>query len=197
MIVTVTAILAGRDTNAPFMDPWPMVVDTPESIRIRVGHMSRKHGISSNIMSAIYHVESETSHHYKRGRRKGQIQVSTMGARGVGQVMPYHGKSMGLDLNKLDENIQASYRVFQSSLGIYIRKYPDNRRTALLYAIQAYYGGPGNASKRYRGWELSPKKHDTRVYMWRILHAAEGRKVPWKYRFYVFQIKERLKKGLK
>ncbi len=200
MIVTVAAILAGGDTSAPFMLPWPEVVDTRESIRIRVGHMSRAFSTQSapsNIMAGMYEVESETSHTFTRGKRKGQIQVSSQGARGVGQIMEYHGKSMRLDLNDLEENIEASYRVFKMFMAPYLRKYGKDRRTALLYAIQAYYGGPGNANKRYRSWSKTPLKHDCRVYMWRILRAAEGRKVPWKYRFYVFQIKDRLRKGLK
>lgn len=162
--------------------------------------MSRSYGMQSapsNIMAGMYQLESETSHTFTWGRRKGQIQVSSQGARGVAQVMEYHGRNMGLDLDRLDENIEASYRVFKIFLAPYLRKYGKDRRTAMLYAIQAYYGGPGNANKRYRGWAKTPLKHDCRVYMWRVLRTAEGRKIPGKYRFYVFQIKERLKKGLK
>jgi len=199
LISILAVIITATDTNAPLAPPWPEVTDTPESIRTRVGYMSRgtMYSVKSNIMAAIYQVESETSHHFKSGKRKGQIQVSSKGAIGVGQVMPYHGKSMGLDLKRLEENIQASYRVFRIFGRPYTYKYRKSPRTALLYTIQAYYGGPGNANKKYRSWKISPKKHDCRVYMWRILRAAEGRKIPWKYRFYVFQIKDRLKKGLK
>lgn len=200
LISVVAAILAARDTSAPFSHSWPEVEDTPESIRIRIGYMSRAFSMRSapsNIMAGTYAVESETSHTFTRGKRKGQIQVSYAGALGVGQIMPYHGKNMRLDLNDLEENIEASYRVFKIFMAPYLRKYRGNRRTALLYAIQAYYGGPGNANKRYLGWRLSPKKHDCWVYMWRVLRAAEGQKIPRKYRFYVFQIKDRLRMGLK
>jgi len=200
LLLAMAMVFASRDIRAPLIPPWPKVVDTPESIRTRVGYMSRAFSMRSapsNIMAGTYQVESETSHTFTRGKRKGQIQVSCAGALGVGQVMPYHGKNMGLDLNDLEENIEASYRVFKIFMAPYLRKYRGDRRTALLYAIQAYYGGPGNANKRYRSWKLSPKKHDCRVYMWRVLREAEGKKIPRKYRFYVFQIEDRLRMGLK
>jgi len=200
LLLAMAMVFASRDIRAPLVPPWPEVVNTPDSIRTRVGYMSRSFSVQSapsNIMAGMYEIESETSHTFTRGKRKGQIQVSSQGALGVGQVMPYHGISMGLDLNDLEENIEASYRVFKIFMAPYLRKYGKDRRTALLYAIQAYYGGPGNANKRYRGWKSTPLKHDSRVYMWKILNLAEGKKIPRKYRFYVFQIEDRLRMGLK
>ena len=173
---TLTLLMGTFPLFAPLIPPAPKVIDTRESIRGYVGFLSRINPIcQSNIMVGILQVESETRHRYMKGPRKGKIKISYKGAIGVSQVMPIHTRkgevARGLDLNKLNQNIQASFKVFEDHFIYYRKSYGE--RQATLRAVQSYWGGHnGRISKR----ELA------RRYMHHVLHHAENHTIPYKYR---------------
>jgi len=159
---------------APMIPSLPPVTDDRRSIRRYVGAMSNRYPTCrSNIMIGIAREESRINHRYKTGPKRGKIVKSRKGALGVFQVMPIHGRAMKLDLYTIDGNIEAAYRVFNNNMKYYAGKGYKGRQR-LLRAIQAFWGG-------YRG-RLKYRER-ARKYMHHVLHYAEGKPIPRKYRW--------------
>jgi len=151
--------------------------NTRESIAQAVGKMSLQFPLcKSNIMMAIYETESSTMHEYrgeKFGSNVGQLVISSNGAVGVGQILPYVGKAWGFNIYTLSGNIQASYAILNDNVTYYIYTAGYDGKTAMRYAIQAYYAGR-------RGRLMY--QFEARRYMWKVLNIAEGQTIPLKYR---------------
>ncbi len=151
----------------------PEVVDTRESIRDRIGLVSRTYfTCQSNIMAGIFETETGTEHHHKKGPKKGKIKISYKGATGAGQIMPVHGTNMNLNLYDLKQNIRAAHRVFHDNMTYYLKK-GYGRRDAELRAIQAYWGGKVGRLRL---------RSAARRYMYKVLKVAEGKVTPIQYR---------------
>ena len=93
----------------------PRVEDTRESIRTRVGHITRGLGIqsSSNIMAGILELESGSQHRTNRDPKLG-VKRGRDDDMGAGQVVIGHEKRLkkvwgsNFSLTNLNDNIRAS-----------------------------------------------------------------------------------------
>lgn len=130
-----------------------MGVEPPQAsgggeVRGRVEEYAKRIGVPMPLVSAVLGQESGWSHTWSNGK----VKTSPKGARGLFQVMPDTGKSLGYDnLDDLDQNIQAGLTYLKQGL-----RESDGDST---YALTRYHGGPG-AAAQYKRTGRVPKISD-------------------------------------
>lgn len=164
---------------APLLPPPPEVKDTRESIRAFVGYFAPRMSIQSNMMAGILEQETRTAHRTNRDPKLG-VYVGSDGDTGAGQLVKGHEKRMkrlwgsNSSLTNLADNLRYAMKIYSWDMRYYRRK-GFSEREAILRAIQSY-----NCGKVGRTWES--RVYRRRKYMYHVLHFAEGKSIPSRYR---------------
>lgn len=115
-----------------------------------IAKYARQYNLDPHLVRAVIEVESQYRNHA----------VSRCGARGLMQLMPRTGHSMGArDLHDPEQNIAAGTR--------YMRAMLDRYSGRTISAIAAYNAGPGNVSLAGG----VPNISETRRYVWKVFRA--------------------------
>lgn len=113
---------------------------------------ARQYNLDPRLVRAVIEVESQYRNYA----------VSRCGARGLMQLMPGTGRSMGArDLHDPEQNIAAGTR--------YLRAMLDRYSGRVESAVAAYNAGPGNVSL---GGGI-PNISETRRYVWKVFRAYQ------------------------
>lgn len=107
------------------------------SLRGRVMSRAREMGIPESLVDNLINTESRWTH-----ERNGKVLTSPKGARGLMQLMPDTARSLGVNPDDLDQNIDGGLRYLKQGLDAY----GGDERLASLY----YFGGPGAAQRAAR-----------------------------------------------
>jgi hypothetical protein len=113
-----------------------------------------RHGLPPAIVHAV--AQSESAYNQKA--------ISTAGAIGVMQLMPYTAAALGANPRDEAENIDAGTRYLREML-VKFQHHPDQ----VALAVAAYNAGPG-AVQRYQG---VPPYSETRTYVRRVIGKYE------------------------
>lgn len=165
---------------APIIPPLPPVSDERASIRRFIGALERRgFTIQSNIFAGIVEQESRSSHRTNRDPSKG-ILTGRDGDIGATQILLWHESGLkavygsNFALTNLGDNLRGGAQYYEWCFLYYKRKGWDHRQ-ATLRAIQAF-----NCGITGRTWER--RIYRRRKYMHYVLHFAEGKSIPQKYR---------------
>lgn len=105
--------------------------DTNTKINMAVKSAAQKYGIDENLIKAIIKKESSFNPNA----------VSSAGAKGLMQIMPFNFKSLGItDPFNIEQNIEAGTKLLKQ----YLDKFDGNVEMGLM----AYNAGPGTMRKR-------------------------------------------------
>lgn len=177
--ITVIVILVAVNTRAPLTPPSPSVIDTKKSIRAFVGYWSPRMSIQSNMIAGILEQETRTAHRTNRDPKRG-VNIGRDGDTGAGQVILGHEGRMRkiwgpqFSLTNLKDNLKAAMSIYSWDYRYYLGK-GWSERQATLRAIQSF-----NCGIVGRTWKS--RIYRRRKYMWHVLHYAEGKQIPSKYR---------------
>ena len=137
----------------PEPDPSPIVIESPDGLRLLIDRMAAEHGVDVKLAHALVKVESN----YRADA------VSPKGAMGLMQLMPATARQYAID-DPFDpvQNLTAGLRHLRGLLDRYGRG-----RESL--ALAAYNAGEGAVS-RYKG---IPPYRETQNYVQRILSLSK------------------------
>jgi soluble lytic murein transglycosylase-like protein len=159
----VDAQLAGPDRSSRLVIGSPVTLDasgsglqrpmSPEAVDKAIDEAAQRHGVDPNLVRAVVKVESNFNPHA----------VSSKGAMGLMQLMPYTAKSLKVgDAFDPNQNVDAGVRHLKSLL--------ENYNGNLEMSLAAYNAGSG-AVRRSRG---IPPYRETRDYVKKITDLYLG-----------------------
>jgi LysM repeat protein len=146
--------------NKPIVGHQGFVEGTPEHLKELIGNAGAKHGIPTNILSALLKQESGFSEDVISGKR-----VSSAGAQGIAQFMPETAKRFGIDPLNVAQAIDAAAKYLKMNL---------DRFGSMELALAAYNAGEGNVQK----YDGIPPFKETQNYVKSISAMAGGVQAP-------------------